>query len=115
MNQSTDGAYNAVFDTTSSNNGEIGLIKISSQLKWFVNWTITLYIEFVRPPSTSLITSDTTSSTISPTSMSTIPSYYRTGLSTTWLMTTSTTESSSTSGYSLIISFMPILFIFMIR
>ena len=47
MNQLPDGAYNASFDTTGRNNGEIGHINISTHMKWFVNLTITLYVNFI--------------------------------------------------------------------
>ncbi|UCG00362.1 MAG: hypothetical protein JSW11_12005 [Candidatus Heimdallarchaeota archaeon] len=116
MNQLTDGTYNATFDTLGRNNGEIGLINISTQMKWFVNWTITLSVEFVLP-STSLssTSSETGSSTAPTTSTSGTLASSTTGHSTTSLTTTATTESTSSPGFLLIISLMLILSIFIIR
>jgi hypothetical protein len=107
MNQLTDGSYNASFDTTGRRNGEIGHINISTQMKWFVNWTITLYVKFVLPP--------TSSSPATPTSTSNTQFSSTTDSSTSSLITTSTTEISSTPGFSLIISLMLILSMIIIK
>lgn len=63
MNQLTDGSYNASFDSIGCKNGEIGHINISTQMKWFVNWTVTLHVKFVlHPPNFTSTPSETSPS-----------------------------------------------------